>query len=45
MILKMPPSRFRDELLQGMEEKGPEAYQAFIEDYFKRLAETRPPGK
>jgi hypothetical protein len=45
MIMKMPPSRFRDELIQGLNEQGPEAYRAFIEDYFKRLTETKAPGK
>jgi hypothetical protein len=40
MILKMPPSRTREELIRGLNEQGPEAYRAFIEDYFKRL--TRP---
>ncbi len=42
MILKLPPSRLRDELIQGMNEQGPEAYRAFIQDYFKRLSETKP---
>lgn len=41
MILKLPPSRLRDELIQGMNEQGPEAYRAFIQDYFKRLTETK----
>jgi hypothetical protein len=36
IILRMPP-RLRDELIQGMNEQGPEAYRAFIQDYFKRL--------
>jgi hypothetical protein len=42
IILKLPPSRMRDELIQGMNEQGPEAYRAFIQDYFKRLTETKP---
>lgn len=42
MILKLPPSRLRDELIQGMNEQGPEAYRAFIQDYFKRLTQTKP---
>jgi hypothetical protein len=42
MILKLPPSRLRDELIQGMNEQGPEAYRAFIQDYFKRLSEMKP---
>jgi hypothetical protein len=42
MLIKMPPSRFRDELIQGLNERGPEAYEAFIQDYFKRLTETKP---
>jgi hypothetical protein len=41
LILKMPPSRYREELIRGLTEKGPEAYRAFIQDYFKRLAETK----
>jgi hypothetical protein len=41
MIMKMPPSRFRDELIQGLNERGPEAYEAFIQDYFKRLTESK----
>ncbi len=45
MILKLPPSRLRDELIQGMNEQGPEAYRAFIQDYFKRLTETKPASK
>jgi hypothetical protein len=43
-LLKLPP-RLRDELIQGMNEQGPEAYRAFIQDYFKRLTETKPAGK
>jgi hypothetical protein len=45
MILKLPASRLRDELIQGMNEQGPEAYRAFIQDYFKRLTETKPATK
>lgn len=41
MLLKLPPSKLRDELIQGMSEQGPEAYRAFIQDYFKRLTETK----
>jgi hypothetical protein len=41
MILKMPPSRTREELIRGLNEQGPEAYRAFIEDYFKRLTKTK----
>ncbi len=41
MILKMPPSRYREELIRGLNEQGPEAYRAFIQDYFKRLTETK----
>lgn len=43
-LLKLPP-RLREELLQGMEEKGPEGYGPFIQDYFKRLTETKEPPK
>jgi hypothetical protein len=45
IILKLPPSRLRDEMIQGMNEQGPEAYRAFIQDYFKRLTDTKPAGK
>jgi hypothetical protein len=45
LILKLPPSRLRDELIQGMSEQGPEAYRAFIQDYFKRLTDNKAPGK
>jgi hypothetical protein len=41
MILKMPPSRYREELIRGLSEQGPEAYRAFIQDYFKRLTESK----
>ena len=41
-ILKLPP-RVREELLQGLREQGPEGYGPFIEDYFKRLTETKNP--
>jgi hypothetical protein len=39
-ILRLPP-RLREELIQGMQEQGPEGYQRFIEDYFKRLTEVK----
>jgi hypothetical protein len=45
LILKLPPSRLRDELIQGMSEQGPEAYRAFIQDYFKRLTDGKSPAK
>jgi hypothetical protein len=45
VILRLPQSRLRDELIQGMAEQGPEAYRPFIEDYFKRLTQTKAPGK
>ena len=41
-ILKLPP-RVREELLQGLREQGPEGYGPFIEDYFKRLTESKNP--
>jgi hypothetical protein len=41
LIMKLPPSRYREELIRGLNEQGPEAYRAFIQDYFRRLAETR----
>jgi hypothetical protein len=40
LILKMQP-QLREELLQGMRDAGPEGYQKFIEDYFKRLSEVK----
>ncbi len=39
-ILKLQP-QIREELLQGMRDAGPDGYQKFIEDYFKRLAEVK----
>ena len=33
--------KLREELLQGMREAGPEGYQKFIDDYFKRLTEVK----
>ena len=42
MLLKLPP-RVREELLQGMQEQGPEGYRQFIDDYFKRLTEVKSP--
>ncbi len=39
MILKMQP-RVREELLQSLREEGPEGYQRFIRDYFKRLTKA-----
>jgi len=38
-ILQLPP-RVREELLQGMKAQGPEGYQKFIQDYFRRLSEV-----
>ena len=38
-ILQLP-ARVREELLQGMRTQGPEGYQKFIQDYFRRLAEV-----
>jgi hypothetical protein len=40
VLLKMQP-KLREELLQGMREAGPEGYQKFIDDYFKRLTEVK----
>jgi hypothetical protein len=39
-ILQLP-ARVREELLQGMKAQGPEGYQKFIQDYFRRLAEAQ----
>ena len=44
MILKMQP-RVREELLQSLREEGPEGYQRFIRDYFKRLTKAGQPAK
>ncbi len=41
-VMKLSP-RLREELLQGLREQGPEGYGPFIEDYFKRLTETKTP--
>ena len=41
-ILKLPP-RVREELLQGLREQGPDGYGPFIEDYFKRLTDSKNP--
>ena len=34
-------ARYREELIRGLNEQGPEAYRAFIQNYFKRLTETK----
>jgi hypothetical protein len=39
-ILQLPPG-IREELLQGMKTQGPEGYQKFIRDYFRRLSAER----
>lgn len=44
VILKLPP-RVREELLQGMQEQGPEGYQEFIRDYFRRLSTLKAEGE
>src|SRR5262249_21246090 len=41
-LLKLPP-KVREELLQSRSEKGPEGYQEFIDDYFKRLSQGKRP--
>ena len=41
IIMKMPPSRYREELIRGLNEQGPEAYRAYIQDYFKRLTKSK----
>ncbi len=40
IILKMQP-RMREELLQGLREEGPEGYEKFVRNYFKRLAKVK----
>ena len=37
----MPPSKYREELIRGLNEQGPEAHPAFIQNYFKQLTENR----
>lgn len=39
-VLKLHP-RLREQLLQGMREQGPDGYRQFIDEYFKRLTETK----
>lgn len=39
-ILHLQP-RLREQLLQGMRERGPDGYRGFIDEYFKRLTETK----
>jgi hypothetical protein len=41
-FLKLQP-KLREELLQSMREQGPEGYQEFINDYFKRLSQGKNP--
>ena len=41
-FLKLPP-RLREEMLQGQKEQDPEGFAPFIEDYFKRLTQTKNP--
>lgn len=41
LIMQMP-LRVREELLQSMNERGPEGFQTFIQDYFRRLSELPP---
>ena len=40
MLMKLQP-KLREELLQGMREEGPEGYQKFVQDYFKRLTDEK----
>jgi hypothetical protein len=39
-LLRMQPKQ-REEILQGMQEEGPEGYRAFIRDYFQRLSRSK----
>ncbi len=39
-LLKLQP-KLREDLLQSMREQGPEGYQEFINDYFKRLSKGK----
>jgi hypothetical protein len=40
LLLQYPPHE-REELLQGMREQAPEGYERFVQDYFKRLTQSR----
>jgi len=40
VILNMQP-QLREELLQGMQEEGPEPYRKFIRDYFEQLTKVK----
>jgi hypothetical protein len=40
IILKMQP-RMREDLLQGLREEGPDGYQKFVRNYYKRLAKVK----
>ena len=40
VILKMQP-KMCEELLLGMKEEGPDGYQKFIQDYFRRLSQEK----
>jgi hypothetical protein len=39
-LLRLQPKQ-REEILQGMQEEGPEGYRQFIRDYFQRLSRTK----
>src|SRR5262249_15893976 len=41
-LMKLPPEP-REELVERRSEKGPEGYQEFIDDYFKRLSQGKGP--
>ncbi len=40
VIMKMQP-KLREELLQGMQEEGPEGYRYFIRNYYKQLTKVK----
>jgi hypothetical protein len=40
VVLKLQPA-LREELLQGMQEEGPESYRAFIRNYFRELTRVK----
>ena len=44
VIMKMPP-RQREDLLQGLQEQGPEGYRRFIREYFRRLTKAQGEAK
>lgn len=42
VLLRLPP-RIREELLQGAADEAPAAYQPFVQEYYRRLAQMKDP--